>query len=339
MVNGPKANCTVHCPIHPTISTVGLIIPVALLVSWSGWLEFSVISNLAFTIAGIYQEFQSRASHEKTALLKAAPTILALMGASSFVFHLHFHKHSHILDIFFGWCLALHGATSALGCAMTLGLRQRGIKSFFLAVAMPFTIFSVCLHIIIGYYIEIYNWQIGYYSIMAGVIFVAGVVVRVDVIRRDIASLQRRAWSIAIVEVSSILVLALSALFVQSQQAGVQFAIYSDEYDLYHGMWHIQLAIAFSMLYTRLLDGVSTTAACIVSSITPLDISALVSVWVLASGTLLLKELRAPLLVTHVFLAWIGLAFLAIACTHWSFEIQSVILRITQAKSTKRDVV
>lgn len=292
-----------------------------------------MISNGAFLAAALFQEFESRGASHKTTLLKSAPVILAMIGAFSFTFHtdMGLHTSLHTLDIFFGWVLALHGAASGIGCALTLVARNRGIDSRFL-LALPFVLFVIALHLLAGFYDEVYDWQIGYYGTMAGVIFASGVFVRVDMIRRDSAPLRRRAGVIALLETATVVVAVISALFVQSQKAGVRLDINSSEYSIYHGMWHIQLALAFSIFYTRILDSVSACDACQVRTLSPLDVAALVCVWTLAIGTLLLKEFRAPLLVTHVFLAWNGLAFSAIALSHWSFRLQSALRRLAQPK-------
>lgn len=324
----------VSCPIHPTISAVGSTLPLALLSSWTNFLDFSVISNGAFIAAALFQEFETRSASQKTTLLKSAPVILAMIGAFSFTFHTNMGMHTslHTLDIFFGWVLALHGAGSGIGCALTLIARNRGIESRFL-LALPFVLFVIALHLLAGFYDEVYDWQVGYFGTMAGVIFASGVFVRVEVIRRDLAPLRRRAGVIALLETATVVAAVISALFVQSQQAGVRLHIYSSEYSIYHGLWHIQLALAFSIFYTRLLDGVSACDACDVRTLSPLDVAALASVWTLAIGSLVLKESRAPLLVTHVFLAWNGLAFAAIALSHWSFRLRSAFHRLADANA------
>lgn len=310
----------VNCPIHPTITAVGCSLPLALLISAATQLRFSTISNISFLFAAFFQEFESKASFEKTSLLKSAPTILSLTGAFSFVFHTDMGMHTtlHTLDIFFGWVLALHGAASGVGCALALVLRERGNRMRVL-FAVPFALFVTSLHLLAGYYDAVYDWQVGYYGTMAGVIFASGVFVRVHQLRRDLLPIRNHAWRIALLETATILVAAVSALFAQSQQAGIKLEIDSPKYHTYHGLWHIQLALAFSILYTRLLDGVSTSVSCNQNSVSPLDGLALANVWILAISTLLLKELQAPLIATHLVLTCIGLGFVAIALTHWTY--------------------
>ena len=105
--------------------------------------------------------------------------------------------------------------------------------------------------------------------------------------------------------------IALSAVFAQGNLAGktVTYSTHRDLYDIFHGMWHIQLALVVSLLNLRYADILEQTQQPLrnqkhITDAGILDVSWVSVFFLQAIAMFLMKELEASVVSLQVVL-WV----------------------------------
>ena len=225
------------------------IVSVIVYLCTPGWNEaFATTSNVAYMVSGVYSSF--RKSVRWGGLANPAFPLLFL-GVASFSFHQEqAHSNKHTLDILGGWLLVVHLASISIGAFVSELVSEIKILRFGTQfVDFVFVIvFAPLFLLVCTFYSSVYNNQLWFY----GACLVPSVVLAL-VIRMRLSSCKYSSIQIAVSESVEALGIAISATFVQGELVGrrVTYATDPAAYDLFHGMWHIQLALAVGVLHVR----------------------------------------------------------------------------------------
>lgn len=242
--------------IGPCIASPSLFLALshlALLVSPKDY-TFSTSTNLCTLASGIHVLVVSYAYRDKLSDLGpfvASPIFYFLLGSASFRFHISpdLGVPAHSFDILFGFLFVLHLALVALSAFAFLLLHRRAASHTMLVYAL-----CICLAVIL--YKDIYSHQTAFYCSVAAL-----VAVLYAPIRATLTCNKRKPWLIALAESAVVLLSLVGAVFCQGGLIGAKLQSRSDAYDFFHGNWHYLIAVASSIVYTRLLQACFNTEA------------------------------------------------------------------------------
>lgn len=272
------------------------------------WEEsFATMSNLAFVLSGCYHHFQTKPV--SGSLFNPAFPLLVL-GVSSFAFHgePESHVQKHTLDIFFGWVVVLHLACTALSAAMTEAFSEMSaLRPYtYLADVAFMILFASSMLVVSVLYSQVYSNQLLFFVICASSAIMFAFTIRVRLSKLSVSSA-----IIALFEAIAAFGIAMSAVFVQGNLAGrkVTYSTHRDLYDIFHGMWHIQLALVVSLLNLRYADVLEQTQQPLrnqkhITDAGILDVSWMSAFFLQAIAMFLMKELEASVVSLQVVL-WV----------------------------------
>ena len=159
---------------------------------------------------------------------------------------------AYAFDIYGGWLLICHVAYVSFGLVVSYTIRRQRQYLVFLARFVLSCSYVALVTVLRIYYDEIYKMQHVLYASAIAVVIPCFFVLRF-VVSCPMWRLNKALLPVAFESV--VLSLSLvSALFVQGQLVGriLEYGKPDKTYDFYHGNWHILLAYASAIAYTRL---------------------------------------------------------------------------------------
>jgi len=271
------------------------------------WREsFATMSNLALVLSGCYHHFHPK---PRSGSLQNPAFPLLLLGVSSFAFHgePEGSVQKHTLDIFFGWVVVLHLGCTATSAALTEAFSEVSMlrPHAYLADIGFVVLFSSSMLVVSALYSHVKSNQLLFYIICGSTAIVFAGAIRVRLSKWKVSSVILAAF-----ESVSAVGIAASAVFLQGQLVGRSLSYsepYSDLYDLFHGCWHIQMALVVSLLHLRYADVLQQTEQPVRSqsyivAAGVLDVSWLLVFFVQAIVLLVLKEVGAHVVSVQVLL-------------------------------------
>lgn len=272
------------------------------------WEEsFATMSNLAYVISGCYHHIHTEPM--SGSLCNPAFPLLVL-GVGSFAFHAEpeGHANKHTLDIWAGLVVVLHLACTSLSAAMTEAFSKvLALRPYSYVADVAFMVLFVSSMLVVTVlYSQVYSNQLLFYMICASSTIVFAFTIRVRLFKRSVSSA-----ILSFFEAIAAFGIALSAVFVQGNLAGrnVTYSTHKDLYDIFHGMWHIQLALVVSLLNIRFADVLEQTQQPIrnqkhITDAGILDISWMSVFFIQAIAMFLMKELESSVVSLQVVL-WV----------------------------------
>jgi len=305
---------------------------------------FSCVSNAAYLAAGL--------------LCPSDDGALAVMltGAASLAYHSEHHPsshESHVLDIALGWVLIVHLAFAPLLAGARLLAAHWKITDDSdlwwlrtLGRVAAYAVLATALVLMFSLYDTIKNsgavggnGQLILYFIAAPIAALAIAIERIFVLTvpatpsaattalaRDKGPLT--PYAEALVETHAMLWLVAGAVVTQGDLLGrkLQRQISVEEYDLFHGTWHVQVALVAAVVYER-VDDVNRRARgeqneCVCYSRWP-EIALLVGLTLYGILAVILKEASAGVVASEVVLGVTTLLLFALGAYAWFDEVRA----------------
>lgn len=226
---------------------------------------FSTVSNLGFIVSAFYLQYKInepyngdngseslRDSYFICNLSTCASLFLILIGASSLSFHSQsvLFAPAHSFDILFGWLLVVTLVFTASSVSFYAWAGRRLTKQ--LHVNLFVTFLTGIAALIIGYD-TIYNHQLQFYIALACIAIVCAVISRIILVGKR-PSLSVIGFALA--EIVILVCVAISAVLCQGELLGATLSreSNSEDYDHFHGIWHILLSYVSSIVFVRSLS-------------------------------------------------------------------------------------
>lgn len=267
--------------------------------------SFAIISNLMFCLVAVLRVLDStHISEMLVGQLGGGAFPLALLGAASFAFHQDTaSSNKHTLDIFMTSILVSHVlyVSTTISLIGLLPLVSRKRLRRFISNACGFA-YIVSIFLLSIYYHTIYANQSGTYIVLGTLTILATVTTRLLLLLKT-KSLTVPVIFTTAAEIIVAIVVLLSAVVCQGEILGSTLPMSSADYDLYHGMWHVQLAVLTGLLYSRLADASETIRKNAAVDIKPnyLELFGLFILFVQAVVLMVLKETRVTIKTSKQF--------------------------------------
>lgn len=298
-------------PLSTAIAVVGgsqIVSTIALTVAPQWEESFATMSNLAYVLSGCYHSFHTK---PRSGSLANPAFPLLFLGVSSFAFHGEpvGSSQKHTIDIISGWVVVLHLACTAMSAAVTeVASEVKMLRPYAYLVDTGFVIvFSSGFLVISVMYSQVYSNQLLFYMVCA-----SSAVVFTLLIRIRLSKLKPLSVAITVFEAVAAFSIAVSAVFLQGELVGRRLSNSTNKemYSLFHGMWHVQLALVVSLLNVRYADVLEQTKQPLrdqdhITDIGILDAIGVFVFFVQSAVLLVMKELSSSAVSVHVVL-WVG---------------------------------
>lgn len=233
---------------------------------------FATATNIAYTLTGVYLEILDQTTRNRPwafrGLVNGLPTALAILGAASFAFHAMNDPQEemyHSFDRFGGYFVTLqtvHASTYVTILAL-IGLCRCAPDAFetakvWIGVGMAMGT-MVAFSLIFAFWNGLENDGDFVFAALLIVLIITVLISRFAVVRRatdpkaSFCGFITTDVIMALLECFVVLVVAWTALLMQGSFVGAPFNSidYPEQYDTYHGYWHVLLSIAILMIYVR----------------------------------------------------------------------------------------
>jgi hypothetical protein len=288
---------------------------------------FATVSNGAYLCAGLLCPLDDGA------------VIIMLVGAASVAFHAEYTRitPAHTLDIALGWVLVVHLAfvpllAGARLVAARLGLTDNDPHWWWLRVVGRIAFYATlgtAFVLMFALYDSIFHGDAGQvvlYMIVAPIAALGLVIERIFVLAQPPPAERTgplHPYAEAVLETAVLLLVAAAAMTAQGELFGRSLSQSNQpaEYDLFHGQWHILVAVVATAGYQRTHD-VNKLARnelehCVCHS-DPSELALLGGLGVYAILVIVLKEVRANAGASEAVLGVAMFGLLVLSATAWS---------------------
>lgn len=233
---------------------------------------FATATNIAYTLTGVYLEILDQTTRNRPwafrGLVNGLPTALAILGAASFAFHAINDSGDtiyHSFDRFGAYFVTLqtvHASTYVTILAL-VGLCRCSPTAFetakvWIGVGMAMGT-MVAFSLIFAFWHSLEADGNYVFAALLVVLITTVLVSRFSVVRRatdstySVCGFNITDTVMALVECFVVLVVGWTALLMQGSFVGASFdnTNHPEQYDTYHGYWHVLLSIAILMIFVR----------------------------------------------------------------------------------------